>query len=202
MVQWWGESFAKRITVQAAWWAHKLVIERRQPHSEERTGFVQRMKQRFNGRQSGGGGGGRREVGDDKASPAKGWLLALLGITTLSAATIALLHRRNRQRRSSNSRVVAGANGHGRADTRFGLAHARSLSDTFAWNADGVDIGAVLGVDIGGTLSKLVYFEKKAPSAAQPAGRRPSGDDPMGKKVTLNYDDCLLYCTVYTARRT
>lgn len=52
-----------------------------------------------------------------------------------------------------------------------------SLSDTYP----AVDIGAVLGVDIGGTLSKLVYFEKKAPSKAD-CKRRPS-EDPMGKKV-------------------
>ena len=39
----------------------------------------------------------------------------------------------------------------------------------------------MLGVDIGGTLSKLVYFEKKAPSKAD-SKRRPS-EDPMGKKV-------------------
>lgn len=54
-----------------------------------------------------------------------------------------------------------------------------SLSDTYP----AVDIGAVLGVDIGGTLSKLVYFEKKAPSEADPQCK-PSGD-PMGKKVRV-----------------
>lgn len=52
-----------------------------------------------------------------------------------------------------------------------------SLSDTYP----AVDIGAALGVDIGGTLSKLVYFEKKAPSKADSKRRR--SEDPMGKKV-------------------
>lgn len=62
-------------------------------------------------------------------------------------------------------------------------SHSRSLSDTFAWNEDGVDIGAALGVDIGGTLSKLVYFEKKAPPTA--ACVRQRSEDPMGKKVLI-----------------
>lgn len=56
-----------------------------------------------------------------------------------------------------------------------------SLSDTYAWNGNEVDIGAVLGVDIGGTLSKLVYFEKKAPSVADTKLR--TFEDPIGKKV-------------------
>lgn len=62
-----------------------------------------------------------------------------------------------------------------------GLAKSGSLGDTYAWNAGAVDIGGVLGVDIGGTLSKLVYFEKKDPSKAD-SERRPS-EDPMGMKV-------------------
>ncbi|CAN0045342.1 unnamed protein product [Ectocarpus sp. 6 AP-2014] len=60
-----------------------------------------------------------------------------------------------------------------------GPGSSGSLSDTYP----AVDIGAVLGVDIGGTLSKLVYFEKKAPSEADPQCK-PSGD-PMGKKVEM-----------------
>lgn len=63
-----------------------------------------------------------------------------------------------------------------------GFVKNASLSDTYACNAQGVDIGAVLGVDIGGTLSKLVYFEKKAPSKAE--SRRRRSEDPMGKKVS------------------
>lgn len=135
---------------------------------------------------------------DSKTSTTKGWLLALLGITGASAAVVVLLQRRHRRKRAEAKRGFSMSGVGGRAGgrrgegmpARPGFGHARSLSDTFAWNDDGVDIGAVLGVDIGGTLSKLVYFEKKAPSDAQP--RRPSPEDPMGKKVLY----CLQYCTI------
>lgn len=62
-----------------------------------------------------------------------------------------------------------------------GPDNPRSLLDTYAWNGKEVDIGAVLGVDIGGTLSKLVYFEKKAPSVAE--AKLQTCEDPIGKKV-------------------
>lgn len=132
----------------------------------------------------------------------KHWL-AFVGFSGISVAAAVLLHRKRRRLReetttrlqmgnlrpaTSNTRNGA-PRGHSRVRSkpssgplrRPSLVKSGSLSDTYKWNADGVDIGAVLGVDIGGTLSKLVYFEKKAPSKAQ-SKRRPS-DDPMGKKV-------------------
>lgn len=153
------------------------------------------MKQRFNGggtvpsNQPGGERDMRTWATESEKPNTQGWLVALLGITGLSAAAVLLLQRRHRRNRPEPNRHFSmfGAGGRGRRHghrrpSRPGLAHARSLSETFAWDADGVDIGAVLGVDIGGTLSKLVYFEKKAPSDAQPR-RTPSQEDPMGKKV-------------------
>lgn len=127
--------------------------------------------------------------------------VAFVGVSGLSVAAAMLLHRRRRRlREETTARLQMGnlrpaSNGTptaGRARTarsrpgsapqrRPNLAKSGSLSDTYKWNADGVDIGAVLGVDIGGTLSKLVYFEKKAPSKAQ--SKRRQSDDPMGKKV-------------------
>lgn len=125
-------------------------------------------------------------------------LVALLAGAAAASAAVLLLYRRRRFRRAA----AGGLDGRdGRQRNANGARHASypgddfnhaglpprrvytksgssgSLSDTYP----AVDIGAVLGVDIGGTLSKLVYFEKKAPSKAD-SKRRPS-EDPMGKKV-------------------
>lgn len=122
-------------------------------------------------------------------------LLAFLGVSGASAA-IALLRRRRRlnresKRKSSEPTIRSETNGnHPRQVTVNGSAPSlgrppsRSMSETFAWNEDGVDIGAVLGVDIGGTLSKLVYFEKKPPPAAESVKRPP--EDLMEKKVLIH----------------
>lgn len=125
--------------------------------------------------------------------------MTLLGVSGVSATVMMLRRRRRRHQKAATQGFCRGAgqqqtetNGkHPAADDDIDgpirpptLSQASSLSDTYAWNAQGVDIGAVLGVDIGGTLSKLVYFEKKAPSDAQSA-RRPSEADPMGKKVLM-----------------
>lgn len=159
----------------------------------------------------------------------KHWL-AFVGFSGISVAAAVLLHRRRRRLREETTTRLQKGNlrpstsngtpgGHSRVRSnpststkpprRPSMAKSGSLSDTYKWNADGVDIGAVLGVDIGGTLSKLVYFEKKAPSKAQ-SKRRPS-DDPMGKKVrgdmtrgAIRYgrggwylaDSAVDYCTV------
>ena len=127
----------------------------------------------------------------------KVWL-ALIGVSGVTAAVMLL----RRRRRLLAAETIAhakrpterpGTNGASRsprhdAEPRVrkpprpsGLSKSGSLSDTYAWNAQAVDIGGVLGVDIGGTLSKLVYFEKKAPSKTD-SERRPS-EDPMGMKV-------------------
>lgn len=125
---------------------------------------------------------------------------ALLAGAAATSAAVLLLHRRRRLRREAAERLEGRdgtqqyANGARHAsypggdfNNNTGLPprhpqHTKSgssgsLSDTYP----AVDIGAVLGVDIGGTLSKLVYFEKKAPSKGD-SKRRPS-EDPMGKKV-------------------
>lgn len=135
------------------------------------------------------------------------WVVSL----TLAAAasTLLVLHRKRRARKEATDRLVREDAAHRQTNgarhasysesdlptnnnssssgssssVRWGLPprdrSSGSLSDTYPAV---VDIGAVLGVDIGGTLSKLVYFEKKAPSKAE-SQRRPS-EDPMGKKVT------------------
>lgn len=127
-------------------------------------------------------------------------LVALVAGAAAASAAALLLHRRRRLRRESTERLEGrnGAQQHANGaryasyrggdfnNTRPAPRHAHtksgssgSLSDTYP----AVDIGAVLGVDIGGTLSKLVYFEKKAPSKTD-SRRRPS-EDPMGKKVSI-----------------
>eukprot|EP00903_Cladosiphon_okamuranus_P013302 g12399.t1 len=127
-------------------------------------------------------------------------LVALLAGAAAASAAVLLLHRRRRLRREAEGgldgrdgtqRNVNGARHTSYLSDDFNNArlppryvHVKScssgsLSDTYP----AVDIGAVLGVDIGGTLSKLVYFEKKAPSKAD-SKRRPS-EDPMGKKVEM-----------------
>eukprot|EP00752_Nemacystus_decipiens_P014739 g13125.t1 len=125
-------------------------------------------------------------------------LAALLAGAAAASAAVVLLHRRRRHRREDAERLEGRdgtqqhANGARYAsypggdvnNTRLPPRHSKSgssgsLSDTYP----AVDIGAVLGVDIGGTLSKLVYFEKKAPSKAD-SKRRPS-EDPMGKKLEM-----------------
>lgn len=119
---------------------------------------------------------------------------------------VAFLRSQRRCRRAHEVRGANGTQSRSEADANAsvgkqprppGLAKSGSLSDTYAWNAQGVDIGAVLGVDIGGTLSKLVYFEKKAPSAAQSL-RRPS-EDPMGKKVRRATTVSIVVSVAYTA---
>lgn len=128
-------------------------------------------------------------------------LAALVAGAAAAAASAAalLLHRRRRLRREAAEGLEGRdgteqhANGARHASSNRGddfnnaglpprHAHTKSgssgsLSDTYP----AVDIGAVLGVDIGGTLSKLVYFEKKAPSKAD--YKRTPSEDPMGKKV-------------------
>lgn len=127
-------------------------------------------------------------------------LVALVAGAAAASAAVLLLHRRRRLRREAAEHLEGRggtqqyANGARHAsyrgdddfnETRLPPRHhhtksgsSGSLSDTYP----AVDIGAVLGVDIGGTLSKLVYFEKKAPSKNDDSKRRPS-EDPMGKKV-------------------
>lgn len=144
----------------------------------------------------------------------KRWL-AVIGASGVSVIAL-LLIRRRRLRREAKGRlekcdVKFGANGtrrtsRGDSKSRNGslprpprLVKSGSLSDTYAWNAQGVDIGAVLGVDIGGTLSKLVYFEKKAPSKAE-SKHRPS-EDPMGKKVGSTSSSYVIgYALTYRAQ--
>ncbi|CAM9285417.1 unnamed protein product, partial [Discosporangium mesarthrocarpum] len=63
------------------------------------------------------------------------------------------------------------------------MAKVTSVSGSYTWTSTGVDIGAVLGMDIGGTLSKLVYFEKKPPPRSQPP--RQDAKDPMGEKLEM-----------------
>lgn len=127
--------------------------------------------------------GSRSWTAGPSASPKKTWVLALLGISGVSAAAMVLMLQRRKQRQLKTGQQ--GKRSLSADERRHPRTHdpddARSLPETFAWSADGVDIGAVLGVDIGGTLSKLVYFEKKAPSEAQSARR--VADDPLGKKV-------------------
>lgn len=126
------------------------------------------------------------------------WLALLVGSGALTA--FAFLRRRQRLLRQKGvdrrweAKGHAATNGTRRHDSEVNgslselrRSHRRSLSDTFTWNENGVDIGAVLGVDIGGTLSKLVYFEKKPPPAAELV--KPPSDDPMGKKVSMSFKD-------------
>lgn len=142
-------------------------------------------------------------------------LVALLAGAAAASAAVLLLHRRRRLRRQAAERLEGRdgtqqhANGARHAshpggdfnnnNTRLPPRHPHtksgssgSLSDTYP----AVDIGAVLGVDIGGTLSKLVYFEKKAPSKAD-SKRRPS-EDPMGKKVRTGLDSANVVVAVGT----
>lgn len=111
----------------------------------------------------------------------------LIGASGVSAAVAILMRRRRRQREARARRGEGTQPGSSQSDIhqkrrgRPSIPKSGSLSDSFTWNTEGVDIGAVLGVDIGGTLSKLVYFEKKAPSRAE--SKRRQSEDPMGKKV-------------------
>ena len=151
-----------------------------------------------------------------KDSGDKLWL-ALIGVSGLSAAVL-LLRRRRRllaaettvhAKRPSEQPGTNGARHSPRHDTEPrarrpprppGLAKSGSLSDTYAWNTQAVDIGGVLGVDIGGTLSKLVYFEKKAPSKTD-SERRPS-EDPMGMKVCYLQTSIFVFFLASTSTNT
>ncbi|CAM9225902.1 unnamed protein product, partial [Hapterophycus canaliculatus] len=127
-----------------------------------------------------------------------------VALSLAAAGALVLLHRRRRARKEATARrekedaaqrKTNGArhvsyqesdlrNMSGSSRARWGLpprdSSTGSLSDTYPAV---VDIGAVLGVDIGGTLSKLVYFEKKAPSEAE--SQRKPAEDPMGESLEM-----------------
>ncbi|CAM9698218.1 unnamed protein product, partial [Phaeothamnion confervicola] len=69
-----------------------------------------------------------------------------------------------------------------------GLLTGKSTSNLYSGHGQKrIDIGAVLGMDIGGTLAKLVYFEKKA----APALPHKPPNDPMERKVALKRSQSL-----------
>eukprot|EP00953_Heterococcus_sp_UTEX-ZZ885_P017990 10056-Heterococcus_DN1.PRE.1 len=75
---------------------------------------------------------------------------------------------------SSSSSKAASPSKRGSMSSAAGLDHRRS-----------VDIGGVLGMDIGGTLCKLVYFEKKAPPQEGAAEKWERSHDPFESQVAM-----------------
>jgi pantothenate kinase len=75
---------------------------------------------------------------------------------------------------SSSSSKASSPSKRGSMSSAAGLDHRRS-----------VDIGGVLGMDIGGTLCKLVYFEKKAPPQEGAAEKWERSHDPFESQVAM-----------------